>query len=383
MAPDKTRPVRIAVLVGAEPYQAYHVADIAWRLAERPGVAVHIIATLAASLDAMEHLARNDRDRSIPRSLLHTPAWLAVLQRLSVLGMLKTPIMRSGRNVELLGRFDAIATPTDHSGQLRRALPRNTAMIYVNHGIGGRAASYSDKYSNFDFVLVASHNDERRLLEDQRIRPGHYVVAGYPKFETVERLARGTAALFDNDRPTVLFNPHSKRSLRSWDRFARPLIAHASRTGDFNLIVAPHVKLFHRRPRFLWRKWERLAVPGRVIIDLGSRRSTDMTYARAADVYVGDVSSQLYEFLDRPKPCVFLNAHALDWRGNRDFPNWDLGDVATTPKQAIAAILEAPARHPLYAARQEARIQETVDRTPGSAARAADAIVAFLAQREQ
>src|SRR6185295_3122066 len=178
MAPDKSRPVRIAVLVGAEPYQAYHVADIAWQLAERPGVEVHIVATLAASLDAMEHLARNDRDRSIPRSLLHTPAWLAMLQRLSVLGILKTQIMTSRRNIELLGRFDAIVTPTDHSGKLRRALPDNTAMIYVNHGIGGRAASYSDKYGNFDFVVLASRNDERRLLEDQRIRPGHYVVAG-------------------------------------------------------------------------------------------------------------------------------------------------------------------------------------------------------------
>ena len=126
MAPDKARPVRIAVLVGAEPYQAYHVADIAWQLAERPGVALHIVATLPASLDAMEHLARNDRDRSIPRSLLHTPAWLAALQRLSILGVLKTQIMTSKRNIQLLGGFDAIVTPTDHSGKLPRRASSTT-----------------------------------------------------------------------------------------------------------------------------------------------------------------------------------------------------------------------------------------------------------------
>ena len=62
-------------------------------------------------------------------------------------------------------------------------------MIYVNHGIGGRAASYSDKYLGFDFVLVAGAADEQRLLEDRRVRPGHYAVIGYPKFEAARRLA--------------------------------------------------------------------------------------------------------------------------------------------------------------------------------------------------
>ena len=84
--------------------------------------------------------------------------------------------------------------------------------------------------------------------------------------------------------------------------------------------------MFGRRPQAERRRWERLAVPGRVIIDLGSERSLDMTYSRAADIYAGDVSSQVYEFLDRPKPCVFLNAHGIEWRDNPNFPNWDLGD---------------------------------------------------------
>ena len=373
--------MRIAVLIGAEPYQAFHVADIAWQLAERPGIAVQILAALPASLDLLDSLARNARDRSIPRSLLQTPGWLAALQRLSILGMLKTRIMRSKPNIALLSRFDAIVTPTDHGGVLRGLLPASTALIYVNHGIGGRAASYSDKYSKFDFVVLANHRDERRLLDDHRIYPGRYVVAGYPKLEAVERLAGQRAPLFDNDRPVVLFNPHSKRSLRSWERFARPLIAHASRTREFNLIVAPHVKLFARRPRILWRAWERLAVPGRVIIDLGSSRSTDMTYTRAANIYAGDVSSQVHEFLDRPKPCVFLNAHAVDWRGNPDFPNWDLGDVVSEPSEAISAIQQAFNRHHLYSGKQARRILEARDARPCAAARAADAIVGFLVDR--
>jgi hypothetical protein len=78
---------------------------------------------------------------------------------------------------------------------------------------------------------------------------------------------------------------------------------------------------------------------------------------------------------------VFLNAHQLDWRSNPDFPNWDLGDVVETPEQAIDAIRTAFDRHHLYEQRQRERIAATIDRTPGAAARAADAILGFLEMR--
>ncbi len=370
--------LRIAVLIGAEAYQAYHVADIAFELAEREGLYVEIIALAAETLDQVRRLERDDRDRQIPRLLLHVPAHLRLLQKLRVFGSLKTWVMRDRRNVELLSEFDAIVTPTDHARFLRPLLDPLPAMIYVNHGIGGRAASYSNKYLGFDFVLLAGANDERRLLESRRIQPGHYAVIGYPKFDVARRLSRRAVKLFANDRPTVLFNPHSKRALRSWEKFARPLIDHAARTGEFNLIVAPHAKLFGRRPRSEWRRWQSLAMPGHVLVDLGSERSLDMTYALAADIYAGDVSSQVYEFLAERKPCVFLNAHGVVWHGNPDFPNWGLGDVVDTPAAAIEAIRTAPERHPLYADRQRERMAAVVNRTPGAAKRGADAVLAFL-----
>lgn len=370
--------VKIAVLIGAEPYQAHHVGDIAWELSERPGVKVEIVATLAETLAEVYRLARHEHDRLVPTRLLEVPLHLRLAQRMRLFGSLKVAAMRHRPNLEILSSYDAIVTPTDHVRFVLDRLDRRPAMIYVNHGIGGRAASYSDKYLGFDFVLVAGRNDEQRLLGDGRIRPGHYAVIGYPKFETARRLVKEQPKLFANNRPIVLFNPHSKRALRSWEMFARPLIDHVRKTGEFNLIVAPHVKLFGRMPRFIWRRWERLACPDRVIVDLGSPRSLDMTYTSAADIYAGDVSSQIYEFLSEPKPCVFVNAHALEWRGNRDLPNWDLGDVAETPDEAIDALRSAIARHPFYEELQRQRISQVVDRTPGAAARAADAVLSFL-----
>jgi glycosyltransferase involved in cell wall biosynthesis len=382
-SPASTKKLKVALLLGAEPYQALHVADIAFELAKRPDVAVELVSTLAESLAEITRVAPSECDCAITRHILRTPWHLRVLQKLAIFGSVKTAVMRYRPNVEMLSRYDAIVTPTDHARVLRPLLRPTTAMVYVNHGIGGRAASYSDKYLGFDYVVVASRKDEERLLEERRVRPGNYVVA-YPKFETAERLARATPPLFANDRPIVLFNPHSKRSLRSWERFAKPLIDHAARTGEFNLIVAPHVKMFHRRPRFVWRRWERLAVADRIIIDLGSPRSLDMTYTMAADIYAGDVSSQVAEFLTRPRSCVFLNAHGFDWHRSKDFPNWDLGDVAETPEEAIAAIRHAFTRHhDLYEPRQRERIDATIDRRPGAAARAADAISKYLGERRR
>ncbi len=52
-----------------------------------------------------------------------------------------------------------------------------------------------------------------------------------------------------------------------------------------------------------------------------------MTYARAADVYLGDVSSQVYEFLQRPRASIFLRSHDVQWRDHPDYQFWHNGPV--------------------------------------------------------
>jgi hypothetical protein len=53
-----------------------------------------------------------------------------------------------------------------------------------------------------------------------------------------------------------------------------------------------------------------------------------MTYTRYADIYLGDVSSQVYEFVRQPRPTVFLNAHGVeDWPRDINYRHWMLGRV--------------------------------------------------------
>jgi CDP-glycerol glycerophosphotransferase (TagB/SpsB family) len=52
-----------------------------------------------------------------------------------------------------------------------------------------------------------------------------------------------------------------------------------------------------------------------------------MSYTLAADVYIGDVSSQIYEFIYTSKPCLFINSHEVAWRGDSNYLHWNLGLV--------------------------------------------------------
>jgi hypothetical protein len=56
-------------------------------------------------------------------------------------------------------------------------------------------------------------------------------------------------------------------------------------------------------------------------IDTGSLASTDMTYTLAADIYLDAVSSPVYAFLCRSRPCVFLNENDV---ARQDDPDYNL-----------------------------------------------------------
>lgn len=100
----------------------------------------------------------------------------------------------------------------------------------------------------------------------------------------------------------------------------------------------------------------------------------------AADLYLGDVSSQVAEFLIRPRPCIFLNAHHAAWQNNKDYRFWTLGQVIDNPADLKKALPVAFARQNEFVAKQRAYVTETFEHceqgptSPG----AADAIVRFL-----
>ena len=366
--------MKIAFLYIAEAYQCYHGAAIAHELAARGAEVVN----LYNDPDTPYHLERIRRAYGappIPTERLRRSPLTRGLQAIKLLGMQKDLALWDNRRA--LSQFDMIFAVENSIASLRRMGVAQPKLIYASHGSGDRARGFIPRIATFDLVLLSGPKTERRMLENGLIRPGHYALPGYTKLETAARIYKAEGRLFSNARPTVLYNPHKAPELESWSRFIEPMLDQFAAQDRFNLIVAPHVKMFRRRSAALRQSWESRSTDT-ILIDLGSDRSVDMTYTEAADIYVGDISSQVYEFLARPRPCIFLNAHGIKWQDDPSFLHWRFGEVVERPEDLMPAILRAQDRHPLYAAFQEQMAKETLgDLRPGIAGRAAEAVIAF------
>jgi hypothetical protein len=369
--------MRILFLFIGEPHHLFHVIPIAAELA-RSDADIEIAvsgeehhAYLAAFLKACPALRR------VNIRTLSASCWRAAFAA-TPLGrsQMRLPTLLSA--LPYLRGFDAIVVPERTTTAIRRLLGKQTKLIFTPHGAGDRAIMLDPRDALFDFVLVAGSKSERRLLDAGTIRPGAYAVPGYVKLDYLSRLAPCTERSFGNGRETVLYAPHFRSELSSWWRFGREVIEQFRAQDDYNLIVAPHIRLFHGASARQRRAWEALAEPGKILIDTGSPKLTDMHYTREADFYLGDVSSQVYEFVASPRPCIFLDAHATDWRGNADYAFWNMGEVVADTGLFMAAVRRARKGHPLYLARQRAGIVSSFGRVTGAAQRSATAILCYL-----
>lgn len=370
--------MRIVFPFLAQPHQVPHSLPIAVEIARRfPGSDVRL-ASPSDRIDAfVRHLlAAYAPDATLRLDRLRLDPVSRALDRRGHVPWKQGALLV---NRDYFRDCDAIVTPERTSLFLRRIGVTAPRLIWTRHGAGDREVGFAANVREFDFVLMAGRRIERRLLARGLIRPGAYATGVYAKFDWVRSGAAPTR-LFDNDRPTVLYNPHFAPGLSSWHHLGLQVLDQFAASGRYNLVFAPHVRLFEAAGDAVARRFARFDRLPHVRIDLGSRRSVDMTYTRAADLYLGDVSSQVAEFLHRPRPCVFLDAHGRAWRGDPSFAFWSLGPVLTSVEGLEHRIDEAFAGHSRFASAQRDYFQETFELPPGraSARDGAEAIVAFL-----
>lgn len=361
------------VLIGGE-HQLLHIVPVAAELSRRHGVEVALFAATRRLADAAEDLMRRLDSGPYALSLLKLPGIAERLARNSVTGgNLKLPRLLA--HARTLRHCCVLVTAERTSTVLKRLPGYCPPMIHLRHGVGDRAVGFERRIALFDDLIVAGEKDRRRTVEAGLLPPERCHAAGYVKLSAVRQLHLSAPPLFDNDRPIVLYNPHFHPRLSSW-RHARNVIEAVRDSGLFNLIVAPHVRLFEASDRRQRAAWEGLGVPDHVLVDLGSPRSMDMTYTLAADLYLGDVSSQVYEFAAEPRPCVFLDSHAAAWHGNPDYLMWEMGEVVERPEEVLPALLRAGGLHAKYRERQCRLVADAVGEVgQGSAQRAAQVIL--------
>ncbi len=259
--------------------------------------------------------------------------------------------------------------------------------IHTRHGAGDRAIGFNAESALFDLILVSGPKIRDRLIAETGTTPDQIAVTGYAKFSLLDG-QHPRLPVQENDRPTILYNPHPSPAFSSWFKMGPAILDYFRKSDRYNLIFAPHVMLFQRKV-VISIEPPRLDFPGRIdpavaaapniLIDTGSTASIDMTYTRAADIYLGDASSQIYEFLHTPRPAIFANPSRKSWQGDPNFQHWTAGPVFETIDALDETLSCAQADFAKYRPIQERLFAHSFDVTDIPAPkRAADAIAAFL-----
>ncbi|WP_308720594.1 sensor domain-containing protein [Komagataeibacter xylinus] len=364
----------------AQPHQEFHSFPIALEMARLyKDVRVHIASLTDERADRLHELSRLYPESSVTFDMLAMPQWIRNhIKQHGPTPLSKMAVLFLNRNY--FNKFQAIVIPERTSLYLRKMGVHNPRLIWTRHGAGDRAIGFTNDVRKFDYILMAGHKVEERLLHAGTLRKGHYTTGIYAKFDMVRRLHVQARPLFDNGRPTVLYNPHFSRSLSSWPRFGMKLLRYFAQQEKYNLIFAPHYRLFDTNREKSMEILAPFTQFPHMIIDLGSDKSVDMTYTMAADLYLGDVSSQVSEFLIKPRPCLFLNAHRTPWRGDPNYENWTLGPVVENVETAGNDLDNAFLSHANFLDRQKEYIHDTFGFEPpaDTAAKGAKSIIDFL-----
>lgn len=388
---DTAGPIRIGFLYNHEElHQVAHTAPIISRLQV---IAPQVIVEVLTSSDSQTEAVRSYLDPQVPPPAMRRMAAGRLVKAAEKATGGIIPLSRIGglaANRDLLGSYDALVVPETTTTLLRtRFKMQQPRLIFCPHGAGDRSISVSPDIAHFDYVLLPGEKTRDRMLAGGLIRARDHAVVGYPKFDAPHLAAR--TSFFDNDRPTVLYNPHFDPLLSSWHDFGLEVLEYFAGQQTCNLIFAPHVMLFqrrvlasveHRKIRFRQEIPARFYQLDHIRIDTGSDRSVDMSYTRNSDIYLGDVSSQIYEFIQHPRPAIFLNSHGAQWRDDPSYAFWHFGQVIDGVGQLPDALDQAFPLGEEFRQRQIAAFEQTfsIDPSRPSALRAAQAIAAYLAR---
>jgi hypothetical protein len=260
---------------------------------------------------------------------------------------------------------------------------RATAFIYNEHGAGPHANFRSPRNRAASWILMPGQGmaDRFRASGNQDVR---VAVVGYIKRDYIREVSgTGLPPVFAEPRPTVVYVPHWLREKSSWWDMGLDVLDYFAKSTAYNLILAPHIRLPEFVPDF-----EEQVAPYRdlpnIHVDATSFRLIDQSYINHADIYLGDGSSQIVEYAERPRPAILLNPRGLDWADDPRFSHWTMGDVVTDIPGLDAALRDARAHHPAYAPVQRAYVARMMGDEAGDASvKAADVVMQALAERRR
>lgn len=295
-------------------------------------------------------------------------------------------------NLESIAGLDALVTTERTCLWAKRKLgTRAPAFIYIPHGAGDRGVTYHPELAQFDLLMVPGRKWVEAAEREHLVHAGNAIaIIGYPKFDLLAETTP-VQSFFANDKPVFVYNPHFDPYLSSWYDYGPALIDWFAEHPEYNLIVAPHVMLF--RKKFHWSIEYRTgrfrpdipasAGAANILVDVDSPRLFDMSYMRSADAYIGDASSQIYEYMSSPRPAFFIDSQRTAWTDDPRYLHWHAGPVATSVDALMEMLPEYRAIGEKFEPAQRGLFVDTFDPSPIPASeRGAMAIAALMARRQ-
>jgi len=258
-------------------------------------------------------------------------------------------------------------------------LPLRTRFVKTAHGAGSMSAR-ADRRRRAASLTFVPAEQEKAALVGHGVDPATIHTIGYVKASFRQRSP--ARSFFPDQKPILLYTPHWQAHRSSWPDWGKTLVEMLAAQDRYNVIFAPHQRLVETAPEVREVMAEVAAVP-HVHCDLDSFAMVDGSYTAAADIYLGDTSSQVVEFLARPRPCIFLNPWRRAWADDPSYAQWHCGQVIDSLDALFPAIDAAPQLQSGFAARQGAFARAALGDTSGAAPkRAAELILQLLAEAQ-
>ncbi len=343
---SKFSPVNIGFIFLGHIAHIHHAAPIAFELSADTRVCISMFASSRNCLELLKDLSKKYPENRCKIEFLYLPWYKRPLLLLKEMEYLTTDIIKAYTNT--LNTFSILVTPHDNLEYFLNRNNRNIKLIASLHGMESEQRfGIPPKYGGYDYYLLPGPARYQHMLDNKITTKINSTIIGYPKFDAVNK---EPVLIFKNDRPVVVYAPHWNKDLSSWYPWGNEILKLFAASRKYNLIFAPHVKLFSARTYPIPKEARYSA---NIYIDTKGFGLVDMTYMNTADIYIGDVSSQICEFICTPRPCVFLNCHQMQYKNRPGFEMWELGDVISIIDDLIPALDSSSVRHRQYQAVQE------------------------------
>ena len=371
-------------------HQIPHAIPVAYELSRiDDDVDVSIITSSRKQLNYIRQFEPEFPGQKCEYIDISLPAFIRVLGKLIDKALPFTKVIMMRMNLDVFRSLDALVAPEKTSLLLKTQFGlEHIKFIFTAHGSGDRKFGFNKEFGKFDLVFVSGPKTQIRMKQEGVLDNTESVIVGYPKFDAVGAYKKPPKRFFDNDKPVVLYNPHFSPNVSSWYEMGLDILEYFYNTDKYNLIFAPHVMLFTRMmhisqetmtPAWVKRIPNKYRTCDHLLIDTNSIACNDMTYTLSADIYLGDVSSQFHEFLIRPRPCLFANAHHVEWKTDPSYINWKTGVVFDHVSQLDDSLTQAISTHDDYMPYQKELFESTFEITDTpSSVRAATAILDYM-----